>query len=146
MKPVAHPHKLNTGEPRTLPAAERFQGFHRLKAKYEAADADVSTDGTQWQAVDEERPLDGFGDLPEALPGDTRTPDLWIKFRDWPLNKVVVSRGRYDFDGGTWSARLSSVEDGDVVGTVVAVAWARIVPGQRPWDGLIVPTHEAETW
>jgi hypothetical protein len=146
MKPVAHPHKLTTGEPRTLPAADRFKGFHALKARYQASDADVSMDETRWHTVDEERPLEGYDELPPALAGGTRTPELWIKFRDPSVGRVVVSRGRYDYDGGTWTARLSSVEDGDVVGTVVAVAWARIVPAERPWDGLIVPTHAGDAW
>jgi hypothetical protein len=82
----------------------------------QSADADVSIEQTRWHLIDEDTPLNGVDKLPPAGPGDTRTPLVWVKFRDWSLKQVVVSRGRYDCDGATWTARLSSVEDGDVIG------------------------------
>lgn len=71
---------------------------------------------------------------------------VWVKFRDPSAGKVVVSKGHYDHDGARWRARLSSVEDGDVVSRVVALAWARIVLEQRPWEGHMIHTHEADLW
>jgi hypothetical protein len=103
-------------------------------------------DETHLHLVDEERPLAGFDVLPEALPGGTRTPLVWVRFREPSVGRVVVSRGRFDYDGCTWSARLSSVEDGDVVGPVVALAWSRIVCGERPWKGHTIREHEGDPW
>jgi len=42
-----------------------------------------------------------------------------------------------------WAARLSSVEDGDSIGNIEMLAWARIIGGERPWDGLTIRRSEA---
>jgi hypothetical protein len=140
MKPKSKSDELSAEQVRNLTTAERRERFQACRARMQAAYADLSTEETHWHPIDDDMPLDGLNELPPARPGDTRTPLVWVKFRDRSVGKVVVSRGRYDYDGGTWSARLSSVEDGDVVGTVVAVAWASI-GGGRPWDGPTVREH-----
>jgi hypothetical protein len=99
-----------------------------------------------WHSIDEDNPLDGFDDIPDARQGETQTPVLWVKFRCMQLSQVVVSRGRYDYDGGVWTARLSSVEDGDRVASVVALGWATMVVGEKPWDGPTIRKHDADPW
>ena len=135
MKPRTKSNELSVEELRNLSLTERLQLFVTWKEKMQSANADVSTEQTQWHMIDEDMAPDQYEEIPPALPGDTRTPVLWIKFRHPELDKVLVSRGRFDHDGGTWTARLSSVEDGDLTGQVIALAWARIVPGERPWEG-----------
>jgi hypothetical protein len=146
MKPTTESKELSAEELRKLSATERCQRFLTWKEKNRVHDAEVLMEQTRWHVVDEDMPLDGFDELPQAWPGDTRTPELWVKFRHPQLNKVVVSRGRFDYDGGTWTARLSPVEDGDVIGHVLALAWAWIAPGERPREGLTIRTHEADPW
>jgi len=59
----------------------------------------LQTRKTKWHTIDEDRPLDGYYDIPPARQGDTQTPVVWVKFRHRWLNEVVVSRGRFDHDG-----------------------------------------------
>jgi hypothetical protein len=137
---------MNTDEPRNLSAPERVERFQAWKSKIPTADSEISTCKTHWHLVDQDLTLDQIADIPEGRPGDTRTPTLWIKFRRPRLQEIVVAKGFFDYDGGTWTSRLSSVEDGDDIGRVVAMAWARIVDGERPWEGPTIPMHEADPW
>lgn len=146
MKPTTESNELSADEPRNWPTAERRERFQAWKAKMQVADAKISTWKTHWYVVDEDRPLNGFDELPPARPGDTRTPLLWVKFRDWSLKQVVVSRGRYDYDGGLWIARLTSKEDGDELGKVAPIEWAPIVDGERPWEGPTILKHDCDQW
>jgi hypothetical protein len=132
---------------RKLSGAERKQLFQAAqKIRSQASDAATSTRETQWHMVDADMTPDQYDEIPLARPRGTRTPVLWVKFRHPWLQDVVVARGRFDFDGGTWTARLSSVEDGDSKGKVAAIEWARIVVGERPWDGPTIRRNEADPW
>ena len=146
MMPTAHPDEFNAEELRNLSSAERRERFLAWKAQDRAANADVLTDQGHWHPIDDDMTLDGLIELPQALPGDTRTPPVWVKFRHAALKKVVVARGRYAHDGGTWVARLSPVEDGDLTCKVVPLAWAPMVAGERPWDGPTVREHVGDPW
>jgi hypothetical protein len=139
--------EINFAELRSLSAAERTRRFQAAKAAMMVErDANTSTQKTRWYEVDRDITPDQLDNIPPARHGDTRTPVLWVKFRHKWLREVLVARGRYDYDGGRWIARLSSVEDGDDIGEVVAIAWASIVAGERPWDGPTIRKHEADPW
>jgi hypothetical protein len=146
MKPTPQFDELTADQARNLTITERRERFQAYRARMQAADVDVSVNGTRWYVVDADLSPDQFDELPPARPGETRTPLVWIKFRDQSVGRVVVSRGRYDYDGGTWAARLSPVEDGDVIATVAALAWGRMVAGERPWDGPTVREHLGDPW
>jgi hypothetical protein len=131
---------------RNLTSAERTERFQSWKARLQAPDATTSTRTTRWHLVDEDMTPEQHGNIPAARHGDTRTPVLWVKFRHRWLKEVMVARGYFDYDGGTWTVRLSSIEEGDSIGEVVAIAWAPIVAGQRPWDGPMIPKRVADPW
>jgi hypothetical protein len=129
------------------PESDRFKGFHLLKARMQAADADVSMDGTRWHQVDNDLTPDQYAEIPHARQGETRTTDdLWVKFRHPWLKKVVVARGSFDHDGGRWIARLTPKEAGDDLGRVVPIAWAQIADGEKPWDGPTIREHQGDPW
>jgi hypothetical protein len=134
------------GEPRNWTTDER----RRMAAAYKAAlaldDTSVAPDrAVFWHDIDAPMTPDQLDELPKAHPGiDPRTDLLWVKFLPRAHRGLTVSMGRYDYETGNWKARLAPAEDDDHWGTIAPIAWARIVPGQKPWDGPIVPEHIAE--
>jgi hypothetical protein len=139
--------EINFAELRSLSGAERTRRFQAANAAMMLErDAYTSTQKMCWYVVDRDITPDQLDNIPPATPGGTRTPVLWVKFRHKWLEEVVVARGRYDYDGGTWTARLSSFEDGDSIGEVVAIAWTPIVAGERPWHGPTIRKNEADPW
>jgi hypothetical protein len=133
-------------ELRTMPAEERVRRLQAWKEQRSTRDAEISTTTTHWHEVDHDLTPEQIADLPAAQAGDTRTPLLWVKFRHPRLKKVVVAKGRFDYAGGRWTARLSSVDDGDIVSNIVALEWAPIVTEERPWEGPTIRMHEADPW
>lgn len=138
--------EMKIDELRNLTSAERTERFEAWKATLQAPDATTSTRTTRWHLVDDDMTPEQYGNIPAARHGDTRTPVVWVKFRHRWLKEVVVAKGYFDWDGSTWTARRSSIEDGDSIGEVVAIAWAPIVAGERPWDGPTIRRHEADAW
>jgi hypothetical protein len=56
---------------------------------------------------------------------------------------VVIARAYFDYDGGTWTARLSAEEDGGRKCIVESVAWTPMGEGQEPTGAAIVRKHLA---
>jgi hypothetical protein len=140
------PSELNYDQVRNLSAAERVDRYQAWVLQRQTSEPTASTTVTRWQVVDRDMTPDQIADLPEGRPGESRTPVLWLKFWDGGRREVVVARGRFDFEAGTWTARLSSIEDGDSKARVVPIEWARIVVGERPWDGPTIRRNEADPW
>jgi hypothetical protein len=138
--------EIDIEEVRNLSGAERTERFKAWNAKVKAFDATTSMRTTRWPLVNEDVTLEQHADIPPATPGGTRTPVLWLKFRRGGARELVVGRGYLDHDGGDWTARLNSVEDGDLRGRVVPSEWASTVPGERPWEGPIIARHNGDPW
>jgi hypothetical protein len=138
--------EMNFDELRNLTTEERVRRFRARTTAISTVDVTISSTKTRWHLVDQDMTPEQIADLPAARPDDTRTHVLWVKFIHRSQGEIVVSRGRFDHDGGTWTARLSSVDDGDTTGTIVALEWSPIVAGKRPWQGPTIKRHVADPW
>lgn len=134
--PVTTPSK----EPRNFTVEERRANFVAAKrANSSGVIPPPKCRAIVWHPIDDPMPLDQYDLIPEGQPGiDSRTPRLWVKFLHPRSRKIVVSKGRFDHDGGTWTAQLRSEEDDSYRGRVVPSAWAHIVPDELPWDCLVI--------
>lgn len=102
--------------------------------------AETSGSTTQWHRIDDPMTQEQQEAIPPADPDlDSRTEPLWLEFRHRSLRRIVVSEGHYDYDSGTWAARLEAEKDGGHWGDVLPLAWAFIIEGERPWIGPIIP-------
>jgi hypothetical protein len=137
--------EANIYELRSLSPAQRMERFQAWKLKMQAPGAE-SSKTTSWRLIDESMTPEQREQIPAARHGDTRTSVLWVKFRHRWHTEIVVARGYFDWEGGTWIGRLSSIEDGDSKGEVVAIAWAPIVDGERPWTGPTIRRNEKDPW
>jgi hypothetical protein len=136
--------KMSLEETRNLTPAERLQRFNAYKEALAAVeDTSAAADEVVlWNSIDDPMTLDQLDELPPGRPGiDTRTDLIWVKFLHPWHRLVMASTGRYDYDGGAWRGVLAP---DDHWGTIKPIAWARIVPGQKPWDVPIVPDHVTE--
>jgi len=131
---------------RRMPAEERVRRLQAWKEQRSTPDAEISTTNTSWHEVDREVTPDQYVAIPPAQPGDTRTPDLWVKFKHPRLKELIVSRGYFDYEGTSWRAQRCSIEGTDSIGEVVAIAWAPIVVGERPWEAPTIRENVADPW
>jgi len=108
--------------------------------KREACDTTATEEGVVWYTLDDPMTLEQSAVLPPARSdSDTRTIAVWVRFRHPLLKMEVASKGSFDVDGGTRTARIYAPQEGDYRGRVTPSAWKQIVPGQTPWDGPVIP-------
>jgi hypothetical protein len=118
---------------------ERRHAFQVLKGKKEARDTTAAEEGVVWHPLDDPMTLEQSAILPPARSDtDTRTIAIWVRFRHPQLKMEVASKGYFDYDAGTWTARIHAPQEGDYRGRVTPSAWRHIVPGQLPWDGPVI--------
>jgi hypothetical protein len=127
-------------EPRDFTTEERRAKFTASKqANYSGATPSSECRPIVWHPIDNPMSLRQHDLIPQGQPGiDSRTPLLWVMFPHPNSRKIVVSKGRFDHDGGTWAAQLRSEEDDGYCGRIGPSAWAHIIPGQIPWEGLVI--------
>src|SRR5665213_3771734 len=82
--------------------------MRRLVAQQQRiAAGDSSAKTPRWHSLDDPMTRDQRDTIPDGGPHETRSVPLWLKFRHPArLCDIVVSRGWFDFDGDTWTARL----------------------------------------
>lgn len=102
---------------RSLSSAERAA---RLKAHKAMLAKRAEESESRWHVVDDPITPDQFRELPPGRAhGDTRTPELSLRFRHPQTRKVVCGPGYLDYDGGIWMAQLRP----DYWGSVEVMAW-----------------------
>ena len=81
--------------------------------------------------------------IPMSRPEDSRTELLWLKFCHPQRGGYFVSRGYFDHDDGTWTARLRAEGEKNPCGPVTPYCWSLIVAGEPPteWVGTIISRH-----
>jgi hypothetical protein len=131
--------RLAINKPRDFTLEERRQKFLALKQKL-AAKSDADGEATRWHEVDDPLTFDQQGQLPDGHPGISgRTRLIWLRYRHRRCREIVVAKGYFDYEDGSWTARYEPEDDGDIVRRVKATAWAYIEPGVEPWQGPIIP-------
>jgi hypothetical protein len=97
--------------------------------------------GATWHPVDERMTRVQHIEIPDGGPHPARSVELWLKFRHPArIRDIVVARGFFDFESGTWTARLQPDENAGHHGHVRPESWAPIVAGEPPpgWIGEMI--------
>lgn len=115
-------------ELRGLSGPQRAKRFLDSKAQREATGPAMPASSTRWYPVDQDLTPEQYEQIPAALPGDTRTPDVWLKLRRFRSLEPVITRGYFDHDGGSWTARTNPMDDSDCR-RVFPIAWTEIAGG-----------------
>ena len=117
---------ISAEELRNLSGSQRANRFTAYMLRRSPSTPPELTDETRWRPVDRELTLDQYLRIPAALPGDNRTLELWLKFRQFGSRDCVVAKGFFDHDGAVWTARLGSTEHNNCI-RVTPTAWAEIL-------------------
>ncbi len=128
----------NLDRARNFTVEERRRNFLALKQELDRRE-EKRQESTIWHPVDDPLTPEQCDKIPLGRPGvDSRSKPLWIKYRHDQRREVVVAKGYFDYEDGRWHAQYHPVDEGDLVRSVEAIAWAHIAPGARPWDGPVV--------
>jgi hypothetical protein len=142
--------EMNFDELRNLTPAERRRRFLAYKEAREACahhESRVLSETIRWYSIDDPILPEQIDELPPPRSDDdSRTNPIWVKYRHPRRKVVIVAKGWFDYDCGSWRARIDSVEESDYIGEVTPLAWAHIIPGLRPWNGPTVPYHIDDPW
>lgn len=134
--------EYNYEQLRNMSVAERQERFRAFKKARVMSEVKKSTEVDHWQSIDDPMTSEQLDRLPPGHPDvDPQTPPVWVKFFHPWHREVMVSKGRFNYESGTWAARFQPKEEGNCWGEVTPSAWAEIVVGERPWDGPVIPDH-----
>lgn len=114
---------------------------HLMAQQQRTAAGDSKVKAPWWHALDDPMTRDQRDTIPDGGSHETRSVPLWLKFRHPErLWDIVVSRGQFDFDDDTWTARLRPDDNVGRRGPVIPESWALIVPGEPPpeWVGPMI--------
>jgi hypothetical protein len=126
-------------EPRYFTTQERREKFKAYMALHHQGATQPVPMGARWHLLDDPMSLEQCDQLPPARPGiETRTPPVWVKYHHPDRREIVVAKGRFDYDGGVWTARICMGDDSDYIGPVTPMAWAQIITGKLPWEGPVI--------
>lgn len=132
-------------EPRDLTVAQRRSLFRKAKAKRKASELiGQEADVTIWHPIDNPMSPDQMEDLPGPLLGKSRTSALWVKFPHPNSRQLLVSRGHFDYNGFSWTARLTPKDQFNLIGRVQPIAWTPVIKGQEPTGVPIIPRYANE--
>lgn len=115
-------------ELRGLSGSQRAEGYLAARAKQETTTPATPASPTRWHLVDRDLTPEQYDQIPAALPGDTRTPDVWVKFHEFRSREPVITRGYFDHDGANWTARTNPIDHSDCR-RVIPIAWMEIAAG-----------------
>ncbi len=109
--------EYNYEQLRNMSVAERQERFRAFKKARVMSEVKKSTEVDHWQSIDDPMTSEQLDRLPPGHPDvDPQTPPVWVKlFHPWH-REVMVSKGRFNYESGTWAARFQPKEEGNCSG------------------------------